>query len=38
MRLRLRLDNLLDRDYENLIGFPAPGRSLRVGLTYTAQG
>ncbi len=32
--LRGRIDNLLDRDYEALIGFPGPGRSLRLGLRY----
>jgi vitamin B12 transporter len=29
-----RIDNLADREYETLIGFPGPGRSLRVGLSY----
>lgn len=33
-QLRGRLDNLGDRDYETLIGFPGPGRSFRVGLRY----
>ncbi len=33
-QLRGRIDNLLDRDYEALIGFPGPGRSLRLGLRY----
>ena len=30
---RLAVDNLLDREYESLIGFPGPGRSARVGLS-----
>jgi outer membrane cobalamin receptor len=29
-----RIDNLLDADYEEFVGFPAPGRSARVGLRY----
>ncbi len=29
-----RIDNLADREYETLIGFPGPGRSLRIGLRY----
>lgn len=33
--LRGRIDNLADRDYETLIGFPGPGRSLRLGLRRT---
>ncbi len=33
--LRGRVDNLADRDYETLIGFPGPGRSLRLGLRRT---
>lgn len=27
-----RIDNLTDRDYETLIGFPGPGRSIRLGV------
>ena len=27
-----RIDNLADRDYETLIGFPGPGRSIRLGV------
>ena len=30
-----RIDNLTDRQYETLIGFPGPGLSARVGLRYT---
>lgn len=30
--LRARLDNLLNQDYETLIGFPGPSRSLRIAL------
>ena len=33
-RLRGRIDNLTGREYEALIGFPAPGRSFRLGLRY----
>jgi vitamin B12 transporter len=33
-RLEGRIDNLNDRDYEPLIGFNAPRRSLRVALTW----
>lgn len=29
-----RVDNLLDADYEEFVGFPAPGRSLRLGIRY----
>jgi vitamin B12 transporter len=32
--LRARLDNLTDRSYETLIGFPGPGRSFWVGLGW----
>lgn len=30
----LRVENLLDKDYETFIGFPGPDRSLRMGLRY----
>jgi outer membrane cobalamin receptor len=30
-----RVDNLLDADYEDFVGFPAPGRSARVGVRVT---
>jgi iron complex outermembrane receptor protein/vitamin B12 transporter len=33
-QLRARLDNLTDRSYETLIGFPGPGRSIRLGLRW----
>jgi iron complex outermembrane receptor protein/vitamin B12 transporter len=33
-RFQARLDNLTDRRYETLIGFPGPGRSLRLGLSW----
>ncbi len=33
-QLRARLDNLADRRYETLIGFPSRGRSLRLGLFW----
>jgi len=29
-----RADNLLDADYEEFVGFPAPGRSVRLGIRY----
>jgi vitamin B12 transporter len=32
--IRGRIDNVTDREYETLIGFPGPGRSVRVGLRY----
>jgi len=32
--LRARLDNLTDRSYETLIGFPGPGRSFWVGIGW----
>jgi iron complex outermembrane receptor protein/vitamin B12 transporter len=34
-QLRARLDNLADRRYETLIGFPGAGRSVRLGLRWT---
>ncbi len=33
-QIRGRIDNLTDRDYETLIGFPGPGHSFRIGLRY----
>ena len=33
--LRGRIDNLADKRYQTLIGFPGAGRSFRVGLRYT---
>lgn len=32
--LRVRMDNALDRRYSDVKGFPALGRSMRVGLTF----
>lgn len=32
--LSLSADNLLDEDYQTAVGFPAPGRSLRLGIGY----
>ncbi|HET7692830.1 MAG TPA: TonB-dependent receptor [Gemmatimonadota bacterium] len=29
-----RIDNLMDADYEEFVGFPAPGRGLRLGIRY----
>ena len=37
-RLDGRVDNLTDRRYEALIGFPAPGRSFRLGLAWARHG
>lgn len=34
-RLRLRVDNLADEDYETLIGYPGPERTFRLGLRYS---
>jgi outer membrane cobalamin receptor len=37
--LTARIDNLLDAGYETAIGFPGPGRSLRLGLRFSgAEG
>jgi vitamin B12 transporter len=33
-QLRCRIDNLADRRYQVLIGFPGAGRALRLGLQY----
>lgn len=33
-RVTARLDNLTDRAYETLIGFPGPGRSFRAGVGW----
>jgi vitamin B12 transporter len=32
-----RIDNLTDREHETLIGFPGPGRSVRIGLRYASR-
>jgi outer membrane cobalamin receptor len=37
-RLTLRADNLTDKSYETLIGFPGAGRSGRLSLRWTAEG
>ncbi len=34
-QLQASVDNLLDEDYETAVGFPAPGRSLRIAVRYT---
>ncbi len=36
LRLRARLDNLTDRDFQTQIGFPGAGRSFRLGLRYAS--
>jgi vitamin B12 transporter len=33
-----RVENLFDRDYEEVAGFPAPGRSWMVGLSFRSGG
>jgi len=33
LRLELAVDNLLDEDYQTAVGFPGPGRNLRLALT-----
>jgi len=33
-QLRLSVDNLLDENYETAVGFPAPGREVRLGLRF----
>jgi outer membrane cobalamin receptor len=35
--IRARLDNLTDRSYETFVGFPGPGRSVRVGLGWERE-
>lgn len=35
--LRLRVDNLLDEEYETLIGFPGAERSVRAGLRWSTR-
>lgn len=37
-QLRLRLDNALDEDYEEAIGFPGPGATARLALRTTWGG
>ncbi len=37
-RVSLRVDNLTDEEYEQFIGFPAAGRSARVGVRYGFGG
>lgn len=34
-RLTSRADNVLDEEYETAIGFPGPGRALRVGVAWS---
>ncbi|HEY3571987.1 MAG TPA: TonB-dependent receptor [Thermoanaerobaculia bacterium] len=36
-QLRARVDNLADRRYETLIGFPGPCRTLRLGLHWSPK-
>lgn len=36
-KLNLRLDNLLDENYETLIGFPGPGRSFKLIWSWSHQ-
>lgn len=37
VELSARLDNLADRDYETLIGFPGPGRSVWLGVRVASR-
>ncbi|MSR22637.1 MAG: TonB-dependent receptor, partial [Gemmatimonadetes bacterium] len=37
-QLRLKVENLLDTDYEGIAGFPAPGRIIRIGTTVQLGG
>ena len=37
-RFVLKLENLLDADYEGIVGFPAPGRVVRLGLAVEMGG
>lgn len=36
-QLRGRVDNLADKQYETLIGFPGPERGFRVGFSYSSD-
>lgn len=38
VRLAVRADNLLDARYEEVVGFPAPGRSFSAGVRVTFGG
>ena len=38
LRLRLRLDNLTDEEYQTQLGLPGPSRSIRVGPHYRLEG
>ena len=35
LRLEVAVDNLLDEDYENAVGFPGSGRAARIGVRFT---
>jgi outer membrane cobalamin receptor len=37
-RLVLRAENLLDERYEEVAGFPAPGRAVSLGARFTFGG
>jgi len=34
LQLELAVDNLLDEDYQTAVGFPAPGRLLRMSVGF----
>jgi outer membrane cobalamin receptor len=36
-QLRGRIDNLGDRRYQALVGFPGPRRELRLGVSYSPR-
>jgi outer membrane cobalamin receptor len=35
-RWSFSIDNVLDREYQSAIGFPDPGRVVRIGVRYRA--
>jgi outer membrane cobalamin receptor len=35
VQVQLSVDNLLDEDYENAVGFPGSGRAARIGVRFT---
>jgi outer membrane receptor protein involved in Fe transport len=38
LELQLSVDNLTDQAYQSAVGFPGPGRSVRLGLRFTHDG
>jgi iron complex outermembrane receptor protein/vitamin B12 transporter len=37
VEIQFSVDNLFDESYETAVGFPAPGRAVRLGLRFTHQ-